>query len=94
MIVFYKKDCGVVHNRKENFGCGACSKFLPYSIESQVGGGFGIQASVMKSFYRKTIGVTLEYRRRWSVTFPDKQLVLGYREKSVVESILSKFSAW
>ena len=83
----------MVHNRKENFGCGTCSKFLAYSIESQVGG-FGIQSSVMKSFYRKTIEVTLEYRRRWSVTFPDKQLVLGCREKSVVESILSKFSAW
>ena len=58
MIILYEKDCGVVHNRKENFGCGTCSKYLAYSIESQVGG-FRIQASVMKSFYRKTIGVML-----------------------------------
>ena len=48
----------MVHNRKENFGCDTCSKYLAYSIESQVAG-FRIQASVMKSFYRKTTGVML-----------------------------------
>ena len=74
-------------NRKENFGCGTCSKYLAYSIESQVAG-FRIQASVMKSFYRKA-----EYRRQWWRPFPDKQLALGYWEKSMVESILSKSSA-
>ena len=27
---------GVLHNRQENFGYGTCSKYLAYSIESQV----------------------------------------------------------
>ena len=27
-----------LHNRKENFGYGTCSKYLAYSIESQVVG--------------------------------------------------------
>ena len=29
---------GVLHNRQENFGYGTCSKYLGYSIESQVAG--------------------------------------------------------
>ena len=41
---------GVLHNRKENFGYATCSKYLAYSIESQVAG-FRIQDSVIKSFY-------------------------------------------
>ena len=54
LIISYKKDCGVVRKRKENFGCGTCSKYLAYYIESQVAS-FRIQASAMKSFYRKTV---------------------------------------
>ena len=49
---------GVLHNRQDNFGYGTCSKYLAYSIESQVAG-FRIQASVMKSFYRKAVGFRL-----------------------------------
>ena len=45
-------------------------------------------------FIEKQWLYTLEYRRRWWGPFPDKQLALGYREKWVVESILSKSSAW
>ena len=41
--------------RKESLGYGTCSKYLAYSIESQAGG-FRMQASVMKSFYRKAVG--------------------------------------
>ena len=41
---------GVLHNRKENFGYATCSKYLAYSIESQVAG-FRIQDSVIKSFH-------------------------------------------
>ena len=41
---------GVLHNRKENFGYATCSKYLAYSIESQVAG-LRIQTSVIKSFY-------------------------------------------
>ena len=47
---------GVLHDRKEIFGYGTCSKYLAYSIESQAVG-FRIQASVMKSFYRKAVGL-------------------------------------
>ena len=47
---------GTVEYRKENFGCGTCSKYLAYSVESQVAG-FRIQASVMKSFYRKAVAL-------------------------------------
>ena len=36
LIIFYKNDCGVMHNRQENFGCGTCPKHLPHDIESQV----------------------------------------------------------
>ena len=46
---------GVSHNRKESFGYGTCSNYLACSIESQAVG-FIIQASVMKSFYRKAVG--------------------------------------
>ena len=62
-------------NRKQNFSFGTCSKYLAYSIESQVVG-FRMQMSVMKSFYKKV--VALEYRCRWWGPFPDKQLALGY----------------
>ena len=47
---------GVLHVRKEIFGYGTCSKYLACSIESQAVG-FRIQASVMKSFYRKAVGL-------------------------------------
>ena len=47
---------GVLHDRKEIFGYGTCSKYLACSIESQAVG-FRIQASVMKSFYRKAVGL-------------------------------------
>ena len=47
---------GTLHNRKENFGYGACSKYLAYSIESQVVG-LRIQMSVIKSFYRKAVAL-------------------------------------
>ena len=47
---------GVLHNRKENFGYGTCSKYFAYSIVSQ---GFRIHASVMESFYRKAVGFRL-----------------------------------
>ena len=42
---------GVLHNRKENFGYATCSKYLAYSIESQVADFSRIQASVIKAFY-------------------------------------------
>ena len=41
----------VLRNRKGNLGYGDCSKFLAYSIESQVAG-FGIQSSVVEFFFR------------------------------------------
>ena len=41
--------------RKESLGYGTCSKYLAYSIENQAGG-FRIQASVAKFFYRKAVG--------------------------------------
>ena len=47
---------GTLHNRKENFGYGTCSKYLAYSIESQVVG-LRIQMSVIKSFYRKAVAL-------------------------------------
>ena len=47
---------GVLHNRKENFGYATCSKYLAYSIESQVAG-FRIQASVVKSFRVKQLAL-------------------------------------
>ena len=49
---------GVLHDRKESFGYGTCSNYLACSIESQVVG-FRIQVSVMKSFYRKAVGLRL-----------------------------------
>ena len=55
-MIFYKKDCGAVHNRKENFGCGTCSKYLAYSTENQV----ATLEYRHRSFYRKTIGVMLQ----------------------------------
>ena len=70
LYVFYY----LVHNKTGNLGYGTSSKYLAYSIESQVVG-FGIQASVWNPFL-------------------DKQLALGYREKSVMECILSKSSGW
>ena len=42
---------GVSQNRKVNLGYGDCSKYLAYSIESQVVG-FEIQASVVESSFR------------------------------------------
>ena len=54
-MIFYKKDCGSVHNSKENFGCGTCSKYLAYSTENQV----ATLEYRHRSFYRKTIGVML-----------------------------------
>ena len=42
---------GVLHNREGNLGYGDCSKYLAYSIESQIVG-FRIQASVAESFFR------------------------------------------
>ena len=41
----------VLRNRKGNLGYGDCSKYLAYSIESQVLG-FGIQGLVVESFFR------------------------------------------
>ena len=35
MIYDIKFITGVLHNRKENFGYGTCSKCFAYSIESQ-----------------------------------------------------------
>ena len=49
---------GVLHNRKNNFGYGTCSKYLAYSIESQFAS-FRIQTSVVKSFYGKAVGFRL-----------------------------------
>ena len=46
----------VLHDRKESFGYGTCSKYLACSIESQAVG-FRIKTSVMKSFYRKAVGL-------------------------------------
>ena len=45
---------GVLHNRKENFGYATCSKYLAYSIESQVAG-FRIQAPVISPFTVKQL---------------------------------------
>ena len=73
LIIFYKKDCGVVHNR--------CSVMMI---------GIGDEVLLQKNNWI----YDLEYRRRWWSSFPDKQLAFGYREKSVVESILSKSSTW
>ena len=50
---------GVSHDRKESFGYGTCSNYLACSIESQAVG-FRIQVSVMKSFYRKAVGLRLQ----------------------------------
>ena len=47
---------GVLHDRKGSFGYGTCSKYLACSIESQAVG-FRIKTSVMKSFYRKAVGL-------------------------------------
>ena len=47
---------GVLHDRKESFGYGTCSKYLACSIESQAVG-FRIKTSMMKSFYRKAVGL-------------------------------------
>ena len=41
----------VLRNRKGNLSYGDCSKYLTYSIESQVVV-FGIQATVMEYFFR------------------------------------------
>ena len=41
----------VLRNRKGNLGYCDCSKYLAYSIESQVLG-FGIQGLVVESFFR------------------------------------------
>ena len=49
---------GVLHDRKESFGYGTCSKYLACSIDSQAVG-FRIMASVTKSFYRKSVGLRL-----------------------------------
>ena len=46
-----KCNTGVFYNRKENSGYGARSKYLSYSIESQVTG-FVIHAWVIELFYR------------------------------------------
>ena len=43
---------GVLYNREGNLGYGDCSKYLAYSIESQIVF-IGIQASVLvESFFR------------------------------------------
>ena len=42
---------GVSHNRIGWLGYSDCSKYLAYSIEIQVTG-FGIQVSVVESFFR------------------------------------------
>ena len=68
----------LLHDRKESFGYGTCSKYLACSIESKAMG-FRIQALVMKSFYRKAVGLRLQNKDQ---------------EKSVVETILSKYSDW
>ena len=41
----------VLRNRKGNLSYGDCSKYLTYSIESQVVV-FGIRATVIESFFR------------------------------------------
>ena len=46
-----------MHNRRENFGCGSL-KVKSGEVEYRQFG--GIQASVKKSFYRKSIGVMLQ----------------------------------
>ena len=49
---------GVSHNRKGNLGYGDSSKYLAYSIESQVVG-FGIQASLVESSFRWAAGLSV-----------------------------------
>ena len=51
----------IVHNRTGNLGYGTCSKYLTYSIESQVVG-FGIQASMWNPFLVKQL--SLGYREK------------------------------
>ena len=52
---------GVLHNRKGNHGYGTCSKYLGYSIESQVLD-FGIEALVWNTFLDKRLA--LGYREK------------------------------
>ena len=47
---------GVSHNKKGNLGYGDCSKYLAYSIESQVVG-FRVQASLVESSFRWAAGL-------------------------------------
>ena len=47
---------GVSHNKKGNLGYGDCSKYLAYSIESQVVG-FGIQVPLVESSFRWAAGL-------------------------------------
>ena len=58
----------VLHNRKGNVGYGQCSKYLAYSIDSQLVG-LGTQGLVVESFFQIGSWPHSTRKSRWSSAF-------------------------